>query len=681
MAKNDTVLLDGILDDRVSMKLPSDRRDEVFEYLAIEQILKDADLSQEEIQAGSVDGRNDGGIDGFFIFVNGHLFLTPETFIWPRSGCELEVWIITCKHHDTFIQAPLDNLAASLSELLDLSLTESELAGDYSEEVLKCRECLKIAYRRLSPRLNKFTINFSYVSRGDTTNIGESVCSRSKQIVRIAEESFGSCNATFTFNGSTELVGLYRTIPSFSIELPFLECLAKGERYVLLTQLDEFYNFITDQNGKLRRYLFDSNVRDFMGLNRVNEDIKATLEDIDSPDFWWLNNGITILATSASVIGKSIKLEDIQIVNGLQTTESIFRFFESGGKDPLKRSVLIKVIVSSDDDVRDTIIRATNNQTDVELASLHATDKIQRDIEDILERHGLYYERRKNHYANFGHPPSLLISPLYLASGYLSLILKLPNKASKLKSKFMRSDFSYNKVFSEITTLKVWPVIAKILKKTDEVLEMNRPTGSSAGQRFLKRWRHPLSLITISTIFGKYDFNAIELAGLDLQLLTENKINITWDYINEHFPHLTVPHRKRKESSVIMDLYKSAGERFGITGIDCLHRRSLEDGRYMQISIPVDMKFALKVNEILPDQPWKPGVNKYVADKLGCSNKAVYFAIQMLIQEGLRCSQEDGVVYDSTGKPIAYDPARVTPETLELINEKMTEKEPDMTNE
>lgn len=67
MAKNDVLLIDGIIDERVEKKLPSQRRDEVFEYLAFEQILKDFDLSREEIESGSVDGRNDGGIDGFFI--------------------------------------------------------------------------------------------------------------------------------------------------------------------------------------------------------------------------------------------------------------------------------------------------------------------------------------------------------------------------------------------------------------------------------------------------------------------------------------------------------------------------------------------------------------------------------------------------------------------------------------
>ena len=76
-----------------------------------------------------------------------------------------------------------------------------------------------------------------------------------------------------------------------------------------------------------------------MGLNRVNEDIRDTLSNTDSPDFWWLNNGVTILATDARIIGKIIQIQDIQIVNGLQTSESIFRHFENGGTDPNYRSV------------------------------------------------------------------------------------------------------------------------------------------------------------------------------------------------------------------------------------------------------------------------------------------------------------------------------------------------------
>ena len=99
MAKNDQLLIDGIIDERVSLRLPSDRRDETFEYLAFEQILKDLDFSSDEIKSGSIDGRGDGGIDGFYIVVNGHLLQDIDSFVWTKTGTDLRLTLITCKHH------------------------------------------------------------------------------------------------------------------------------------------------------------------------------------------------------------------------------------------------------------------------------------------------------------------------------------------------------------------------------------------------------------------------------------------------------------------------------------------------------------------------------------------------------------------------------------------------------
>ncbi|MDC5032736.1 hypothetical protein NRA02_12235, partial [Acinetobacter baumannii] len=107
MAKNDAILMDGIIDDRVEQCIPSNKRDECFEFLALEQILKDEDLSFEEIMSGLVDGRQDGGIDGFYIFINGHLIDDLKDFIWPKSSVELKLVLVTCKHHETFKQATL----------------------------------------------------------------------------------------------------------------------------------------------------------------------------------------------------------------------------------------------------------------------------------------------------------------------------------------------------------------------------------------------------------------------------------------------------------------------------------------------------------------------------------------------------------------------------------------------
>ncbi|KKM15078.1 hypothetical protein LCGC14_1699670 [marine sediment metagenome] len=654
MAKNDAILIDGILDDRVAERLPSDRRDEAFEFFCFEQILRDADLSHDEIMAGSVDGRDDGGIDGFFILVNGHALDEPDSFTWPRSGCELEVWIITCKHHDTFRQAPLDNLVASLTELFDLSLASKDLQGAYSDALLRARARLAVAYRKLSPRLNRFAINFAYASRGDATQVGESVVARGKQSVAIAKDLFGTCDATFCFIGAAELVSIHRRVRTFSLELPFLEALARGERYILLTRLSDFHDFVIDENKKLRRYLFDSNVRAFMGLNPVNEDIRETLDDEDSPDFWWLNNGITILANTAAVTGKSIQLEGVQIVNGLQTTESIARYFADGNHDCADRSVLVKIIVSTDATVRDAIIRATNNQTSVAIASLHATDKIQRDIEDVLLRHGLFYERRANYYVNQGQPASHLVTPLYLAAGFVNLVLKSPSSAAKLRSRFMRTEDSYNRVFSEGTPLNSWARIARILKKTDAVLETVRPIGTRANERFLKNWRQITSFIATARLFDRFTFSAVDLDTLDLDALTDDLLRSSWDLV-QAVGGERLKARRGGRAAFVLEVCQMSARQYNLAGIGGVEKNAHPSKRPIR---PLTPSFIDRVNRALPQQPWSRGLDRTVATSLQCSRTMVQEAIQQLIDNGTRYSQRHGVVYGPDGEVIAVDDQR-----------------------
>lgn len=669
MAKNDRFLLDGIVDDRVAARLPSDKRDEAFEYFGFEQVLKDFDLSNDELLSGWIDGRQDGGVDGFFILVNGHVLQDPEAFIWPKTGSDLRVFLISCKLHETFKQATLDAIVATLTELLDFGIEDASLQGAYSEALLRKRNNLRYAYRKLSPRLSSFSIDISYVSRGDTSDIGTEVRSRADQLKGLVKDYFGSCKSHFTFMGGTELVELHRKIPNFTLEIPFVEALAKGERYVVLVRLSDYFKFVSDENGKLRRYLFESNVRDFMGLNRVNEDIRSTLENKESPDFWWLNNGVTILATSASITGKSIQASEIQIVNGLQTTESIYRYLSSCESAADDRCLLVKVIVTKDEAVRDAIIRATNNQTDVELASLHATDKIQRDIEDALSRSGLFYERRKNFYANLGHIPAEIITPLYVAAGYIALVLKMPERAASLRSKFMRSDASYEAVFSSKVPLEVWPKISHILKLIDAELEMLRPRGKST-DKFLKGWRYMIALLLVSKSFGKFTFSATELVKFDTSNISATSVREIWDELNQTVPWERIGSAWTNPKNVVAECKKFAASR-GVSGIEMLLTRShhlFENSPPSAASSPITDSFLDKLKAIIPPQPWKPGLHRKISRELGCEVSTYFSAVERLIEDGIFYRQKDGVLYDVDGNVVSFDPERVDPETLSLVD-------------
>jgi len=60
LAKNDAILRDVILSDRLSVEGLD--KGELFELFAFEQVLKSYDLTRKELEQGWVDGKDDGGI-------------------------------------------------------------------------------------------------------------------------------------------------------------------------------------------------------------------------------------------------------------------------------------------------------------------------------------------------------------------------------------------------------------------------------------------------------------------------------------------------------------------------------------------------------------------------------------------------------------------------------------------
>jgi len=533
MAKNDLVLLDSILEkrsiDRPDLKNIGDH----FDIFVFDNIFKDYDLSDEEIEQGWVEGTDDGGIDGFFVFLDGIFLSEIPKSQEIRKYPDIEVVVVTCKHEASFRQIPLNNILASIPELFDLSMTSDSFKSEYNEGILEQRDLFCNAYKELSARQPSLKFTFIYASRGDVSGVADNIIARKKLIEARMSDYFSNCTTSFTFNGASELLQMTRKKQSSNLELTFIENYVSRAQsnYVVLAKLNDYYKFITDEQGNLRRYLFDSNVRDFLGRVPVNEDIALTLNThsrIDQCDFWWLNNGVTIIATAANIAGKEINLENIQIVNGLQTTENIFGYLKNPNISE-DRAVLVKIIVTQDVEVRDKIIKATNFQTPVELASLRATDKIQRDIEDILLRHNWFYDRRKNYYKNQGKPLQRIVSPSYLASCVLAIVFKDPIKASRLKTRFMRVDEKYFQIFNDKLDIRIYPFVLDLAKNVEQHLLTKNPPW--AYHRFLTDCRCLFPYVWLVKKFGsEYNIGNILNTNPKLEL---SEIDYIWSRLND----------------------------------------------------------------------------------------------------------------------------------------------------
>ncbi|MDX6531180.1 MAG: hypothetical protein QOH41_3470 [Blastocatellia bacterium] len=483
MARNDVVLLDSLV-DKARDRLGKNRDEsEIFELFCFDQLLKDYDLSYDELEEGWTDGTDDGGVDGFFIFVDGKL--VTEDVVADLAGSaarlapEVQVVVFTIRRSDSFKQQPINALCSSIPELFDLRKTEDELGYPFSSAVLSQRAAFLTTFVALADRRPNLRIKIYYCSRGDTNTLAENLRSRAEQLRENMRGLFSHAVSSVEFKGASELLELARRQPIYSLRLRFIESYIsrEGKNYVVLATLPDYFAFISDEAGELRRYLFESNVRDYLGKSQINSDIIKTLQrksGAAAEDFWWLNNGVTILATHATVVGKEISLENVQIVNGLQTTEAVHQYLSESGVASDDRSILLKIILTSDEAARARIIKATNYQNTVELASLRGLDKIQHNIEEFLADKDWFYDRRKNFYKNQGKPADRIVSISYLADAVRAIALADPASSQRQRGRALRIDRVYSEIFNTDWDLDVYWASLEITRRVQTVLESER---------------------------------------------------------------------------------------------------------------------------------------------------------------------------------------------------------------
>ena len=120
--------------------------------------------------------------------------------------------------------------------------------------------------------------------------------------------------------------------------------------------------------------------------------------------------------------------------------------------------------------MRARIIKATNSQTQIPIASLRATELIHRDIEEYLRPHGLSYDRRKNHYKNEGKPIEKIVGIPHLAQSVMSLALLRPNDARARPSSLLKRSEDYDKVFNRDYPIGLYLSCAAIMKRVDHFI-------------------------------------------------------------------------------------------------------------------------------------------------------------------------------------------------------------------
>ena len=524
MSKNAQILLESLIEQEFQNNDNYSSISDYFEFFSASQILKNQGLSDDEVDNGIVGKGLDGGCDSIYLFLN-NLLITPDVVehISAPKDSILEMIIIQSKKTTSFGEDAVMKWKTISGNLLDLSKTTTDFTARYNADILEAFTTFRDTYTRLITSRVKLKFKFYYATLA--SELHPNVIQQAEELKDTIKGLFPNAVVEVIFVDSDALFDMYNAVIENRVNLKFADIpiSPNQKNYIALVDLKSYFNFIVNDEGDVRKSFFDSNVRDYQGKNNVNSSISETLHRADDNDFWWLNNGVTVLASEATLVNnRELQIVNPEIVNGLQTSMEIYNYFSENREalESEKRSILLRIIVPDNEESRDQIIFATNNQTNIPKATLRVTDPIHLQIEMYFKSRGLFYDRRKNYYKNQGRKPAEIVGVSFLAQCLITIFLKKPDYARARPSTLLNDEKTYNELYEKNNDLEVFYRVALLGKK----IQRNVRSGSDYSSAEKSDILYYVLYAVIADVLGKKNITPADIKNLDIDSITDTLI-------------------------------------------------------------------------------------------------------------------------------------------------------------
>ena len=523
-------LLNSVLRKRHA-SYPEATNDDFFEIFCADIVLVDFDLSNEEIESGIIDGANDGGVDAAYLFINRKLWAEDFEYSALKGPVDIELILIQSKNQDSFKEAPVDKLSSSLPMLLNPNSNLEHFESLFRAKIISTIRSFNQSIDELSGEFPNVSIRVYYCCKATEPN--ELTKEKANHLARQLSQWTPT---SFEFLGCKELYERSAKQKKLVRELAILGAPLSGTNsYIALASLREYSKFLSGDDNKLLTQIFDANVRAYQGEIEVNKEIAKSLSDpSDDVDFWWLNNGVTIVADDAQFRSNRLTIENPLIVNGLQTSYEIFKFHDKLQEDD-DRKILVRVIDENDRSRRDEIIRATNRQTGMKHSSFRSTEPIHKRIEDYFLDLDFYYDRRKNYYKREGKPARRIISIDKLAQGTMAVLLKKPHIARGSPTSVIRNDEHYRSIFSEDEAKHPLAMYGNVVKMLDAVDQYFLSIKSEALRIYRNNLRYHVLMVLSWELNNSSTLPSLRIASLDISRIDNGLVKRVADWVFQQF--------------------------------------------------------------------------------------------------------------------------------------------------
>lgn len=447
--KNSTTYVGGVLMDRITEsflqefsnnfgfdKLDTSDQFEYFaDYCAIANETNTVEIDLQDMYTGN----STQGIDGIAIEINGrYIQHTSEIddIIKYNKSINVTFVLVQAKTSEEFSNTLISNFLNFVK--MFFSEDNSAFVTDEMQNFIELKDYIysKSSYMKSrNPNVKLYYVTCGIWNEDDITL--NSLISRYKK--ELLDTNLFA-DISFVPLGSKDIQTAYRKSTN-DIEATFMferrvTMFTNGDSdiaYCGVLPYKEFKKIICSANGNLND-VFEDNIRDFLGDNNdVNSSIQQTLQSDHIQIFSVLNNGITIVADSINITGDKATITNYQIVNGCQTSHVIY---DNEGVDGISDLMIpIRLIATTNEDLKNDITRATNNQTSIKKEQLEALSTFQRTLEEYYKTYSasnsaLYYERRTGQYRNKGVSPAQIISIPMQIKAASSMFLDNPHGVS-----------------------------------------------------------------------------------------------------------------------------------------------------------------------------------------------------------------------------------------------------------
>lgn len=450
--------------------------EEAFEdfvnYCVITKHQRSETITKTMLDTVHIGGGNDTGIDGFLFIVNGKQVSTIQEIddlLKANGYLDVKFIVVQAKTSPSFKTEEIGTFLDGV-KLIFRRLVEQIELPPLNDDISSCYSIVEFIYTNAAKFLNsrKPELFLYYVTTGSYDNTNTDISSK---FTNVAKElnSYNLLNDKIEWNavGSKGLIGYYNDAKQHDevvikvgqmLTLPDIDKVEQG--YLFLLQFAEYRKLIINEESDSLKSVFNDNIRAYQGENPVNKEIGNTIDSQEFALFTAMNNGITIIARQIIVTGPRITLCDYQIVNGCQTSHVLYQKRNVAGIDNL--CLLVKLIASTDREVRNSIIIGANSQTAVMREQLIALSETQEQIEQyynaVKKTERLYYERRSKQYNLDNRVPAYKIVTIPMQiKAMVSMFLNEPHNVNGyygcIVEKLQKGS---NKIFSEDYKLDIY---------------------------------------------------------------------------------------------------------------------------------------------------------------------------------------------------------------------------------